>query len=106
MLYEVRTYRAVPGRMPELMRRFKNRALALFEQHGLDLVFIGQTQIGDDSLNEIVYVLRHPSYDEMFRRWASFIADEEWNALRAETEADGALVASVHRTIVTSDFFG
>jgi hypothetical protein len=106
MLYEVRTYHAVPGRMPDLMRRFKDRALALFEQHGLDLVFIGQTQIGDDSVNELVYVLRHPSYDEMFRRWGSFIADEEWKALRVETEADGALVTSVHRTVVTSDFFG
>ncbi|MEA2250263.1 MAG: hypothetical protein QOI62_2915 [Solirubrobacteraceae bacterium] len=105
MLYEVRTYRAVPGRMPDLMRRTKDHALSLFSKHGLELVFIGQTHIGDDSLNELTYVLRHASYEQMFERWSSFIGDEEWNAVRAETEAAGPLVVSVRRSVLTDAYF-
>lgn len=106
MLYESRTYRAVPGRMPSLLRRFRERTLSLFERHGLEVVFIAETEVGDDCLNELVYVLRHRSYDEMFSHWDAFLADPEWAALRAETEVDGPLVESIKRTVHNDRFLG
>jgi NIPSNAP protein len=106
MLYELRIYRAVPGRVGDLAKRFKDQTLGLFARHGLEVVFISQTEVGDDHINELVYVLRHPSYREMFDRWESFLADPDWAAVRAETEADGQLVVSVKRTIHSDAYFG
>jgi hypothetical protein len=105
MLYELRTYRAEPGRVEDLLRRFRQRTLDLFAEHGLDVVFIGQTEFGDDSVNELVYVLRHASYEEMTTRWAAFLGDEAWAVIRAETEGDGPLVTSVKRTVHCDRFF-
>jgi hypothetical protein len=61
--------------------------------------------VGDDTVNELVYVMRHRSYEEMFRRWEAFLTDHEWAALRAETEADGPLVESVKRSVHNDRFF-
>ena len=33
MLYELRTYHAVPGRMPDLLARFENITLKIWERY-------------------------------------------------------------------------
>ena len=101
MLYEVREYETVPGRMPALIARFREHTLGLFEKHGFDLAFISLTEFGDNSNNELVYVLRFNSYQEMQERWAVFLADPEWVKVRKESERDGPIVARVRRRLLT-----
>ncbi len=35
MIYELRIYHAVPGRLPALLVRFQNRTLPIWERHGI-----------------------------------------------------------------------
>ena len=35
MLYEQRIYHAMPGRMPDLLSRFEQVTLAIWERHGI-----------------------------------------------------------------------
>jgi hypothetical protein len=105
MLYEVREYEAVPGKMRALVARFRNHTLALFERHGLDVVFITLTEIGDNSNNELVYVLRFDSYEQLQARWAAFQADPEWQQARAASEVDGPLVARIRRKLLNGAAF-
>ena len=35
MIYEMRSYRAMPGRLPDLIKRFDTITLKLFEKHGI-----------------------------------------------------------------------
>ena len=35
MIYEMRVYRAVPGRMPALIKRFEAITLELWKRHGI-----------------------------------------------------------------------
>jgi hypothetical protein len=35
MLYELRIYTAVPGRMPQLLARFKDHTVAIWQKHGI-----------------------------------------------------------------------
>ena len=39
MIYELREYTAVLGRMPALVKRFNEHTLKLFEKHDIDCVF-------------------------------------------------------------------
>ena len=39
MIYELREYTVVPGRMPELVKRFNNYTFRLFKKYGIDCVF-------------------------------------------------------------------
>lgn len=100
MIYEIREYRTVPGRMPALVRRFNEHTLELFARHGMELVFISRTEIGDNTNNELVYVLSFESVSDMLERWAAFLADPEWQQARADSERDGPIVAQVSRRVL------
>ncbi|MCW2718334.1 NIPSNAP family protein, partial [Pseudonocardia sp.] len=40
MIYEIREYTTVPGRMPALVKRFKDHTLQIFERLGMEVTFI------------------------------------------------------------------
>jgi len=106
VLYELREYETVPGRMPALVARFRDHTLRLFAQHGFDLAFIGLTEFGENSNNQLSYALRFTSYAEMEERWSTFQRDPEWQQVRKESEKDGPIVARVHRRVINTASFG
>jgi hypothetical protein len=100
VIYELREYVTVPGRMPALVNRFNEHTLRIFAKHGFDLTFISLTGLGDNSNNELVYVLRFDDYGDMERKWAAFQADPEWQKARAASEEDGPIVAQLRRRVL------
>ena len=38
MLYELRIYHCMPGKLPAVVARFENATVALFEKHGIQQV--------------------------------------------------------------------
>ena len=105
MIYEIREYTTVPGRMPALVKRFQEHTLGLFEKHGIELIFISLTAVGENSTNELVYVLRFEDYADLERRWAAFQADPEWRQARSASEQDGPIVARISRRILNPEVF-
>jgi len=99
MIYELRTYEAVTGKMPALHKRFAETTLALFARHGIKVVGFWTSDIGGAS-NELVYMLAYESLADREQRWAAFAADPEWQQKRAESERDGPLVARVTNSIL------
>jgi hypothetical protein len=105
MIYELREYTAVPGRLPALVRRFNESALPLLTKHGMDVVFISVTEFGSNTMNQVVYVLRFESYDDLERKWAAFFADPEWAEAKRNSEVDGPIVAQLERRILSPALF-
>ncbi len=105
MIDEVREYVAVPGKLPALIERFNKHAFRLFAKHGMEVVQIGMTSIGDNSFNEIVYTLRFANLAELDCKWAALLADQEMISALAESEADGPLVQAMRRRLLTSEPF-
>lgn len=89
-MYELRTYRAAPGRMPDLLRRFRDHTLALFARHGMQSV--GYWHPNDDP-DVLVYLLRHEHDPET--QWKAFLADPDWLAAKAASEVNGPLTLSI-----------
>lgn len=106
MIYEERVYATVPGRMPALVKRFKDHTFRIFEKHGMEVVFIGLSEFSENSNNELAYVLRFDSYADMAEKWAGFMSDPEWVEVRAASEVDGAIVAKVSRKVINPGVFG
>jgi hypothetical protein len=94
MIYELRIYRCVPGRKAELLSRFENDTLRIWEKHGIRQVGFWTTLIGNSS-REITYMLAWDSIAEREKRWGAFLADPEWVAVVAKTEKDGQLVGDI-----------
>jgi NIPSNAP len=106
MIYELREYTTVPGRMPALLKRFNDHTLGIFAKLGMEVVFMSVTEMGPDVTNELVYVMRFDSYEDMNAKWAAFRSDPEWNEARRASEADGPIVARVGRRVLSPAAFG
>ena len=97
MIYELRSYEIVPGRMPAMHARFQNHTLGIFRRHGIEVVGFWEAIIGTS--NVLHYVLRFDDLAHRERAWAAFLADPEWHRVRAESERDGPIVARIRNEI-------
>ena len=94
MIYELRIYRCVTGRMPALLSLFENETLRIWEKHGIRPAGFWTTLIGKSS-QEITYMLAWDSMAEREKRWGAFLADPEWVAVAAKTEKGGQFVENI-----------
>ncbi len=104
MIYEMRVYHAVPGRLPDLLKRFENHTLKIWEKHGIKQAGFFTTLIGETN-QQLVYFLQWESLADRERRWGAFMVDQEWLGVRAETEKNGQIVAKVINQILAPTAF-
>jgi hypothetical protein len=98
MIYELRIYDAMPGKLPALNDRFAKITMGYFEKHGIKQVGYWTDVIGTSG--RLTYML---AFDDMAHRdsaWATFATDQERLKAFAETEKDGLLVARVENKIM------
>jgi hypothetical protein len=98
LVYELRTYTCLPGRLPALHARFKDHTMKLFEKHGMKNLMYWTPEGTEDVL---VYVIAHKSREAADASWKAFIADPEWHAARDASEKDGKIVMKVERQYLT-----
>src|SRR3978361_832715 len=94
MIYELRVYRCVPGRLPALLKRFENTTLKLWEKHGIRQAGFFTTLIGESN-QELTYMLAWESLADREKKWNAFQSDPDWLAARAQSEADGQIVGNI-----------
>jgi hypothetical protein len=96
-VYELRTYTAPEGKLDDLLARFRNHTMRIFEKHGMTNVGYWLPQ--DETLrqNTLVYLLAHPSREAADQAWRDFGADPEWQRVAEESQREGRIVASVER---------
>ena len=99
MIYELRVYRTLPGKLTAQLERFETVTFKFWERHGIRQAGFWTTLIGDSN-NEIHYLLAWESLAERERKWNAFQADPEWIANRAAMEKNGPLIANVTNTIL------
>ena len=104
MIYELRVYRAVPGRMPDLLKRFENHTLKFWQEQGIRQVGFWTTMIGPSN-QELFYILAWESLEERQRKWDKFAADPQWLKVRGETEKDGPIVELASNSILSPTKF-
>lgn len=98
VIYELRIYETVPGRIGALNDRFRNHTVRIFERHGIRPVAFWEDVIGVS--NRLTYVLAWENLAHRETAWNAFQADPEWNAVRAKSEENGPIVARVISTLM------
>jgi hypothetical protein len=99
MIYELRVYTCLPGRLPALLKRFETQTLKIWERHGIKQAGFWTTLIGDSN-NALHYLLAWESLADRERKWTAFQSDPAWIAARAASEQDGPILANVHSQIL------
>ena len=100
MLYEMRIYHCLPGRLPALNKRFEEKTLKMWKKHGIRQVGFWTDLIGYSN-QKLTYRLAWESLAEREQKWNKFATDPEWVAARAESEKDGPIVAHAENSILT-----
>lgn len=103
-VFELRVYTTHPGKMPDLMARFKNHTTKIFERHGM--VNVGYwLPVEQKNGDKLYYILKHKSRAAAEASWKAFGADPEWVKVRGESEANGPIVQGVESTFLTATEF-
>jgi hypothetical protein len=87
----MRTYIAMPGRLPDLHKRFAEITLGFFQKHGIRTVGFWTNELGGPS-DQLIYLLAWESLADREKKWSAFIGDADRVARFAETERNGPLV--------------
>ena len=92
MLYELRVYNCVPGRLPDLIRRFADHTIGLFAKHR-----IRHTELltGVSDPNQLIYTILWDDMAEREQKFPALLDDPAWIKVRDASEANGALTSSV-----------
>ena len=103
-IYEMRVYRCIPGRLPNLLNRFETITLNIWKKHGIRPAGFFTTLIGESS-QELTYFLEWDSMAEREQKWNAFQADPAWISARAETEKDGQIVGNITSQLLAPTAF-
>jgi hypothetical protein len=104
VIHELRIYRCLPGRLPDLMKRFESVTLKLWERHNIRPVGFWTTVVGESN-QDLTYLLEWKDLAERERTWAAFMGDAEWQKARAESEKNGPIVASITNAMLAPTAF-
>lgn len=101
LIYELRIYECIVGRLPNLNKRFNDHTCALFEKHGIKNIGYWTNLVGPSN-NDLIYLVAFEDMGQRERAWASFQADPEWQAAKAASEEDGLIVKNVSNQILAA----
>lgn len=99
-LYELRIYVTAPGKLPDLMKRFRDHTCKLFEKHGMENIgYWVPVDAEQGSESTLIYFIAHKSRDAAKASWAGFVADPDWKAAAKASEVNGKILAQKPQSI-------
>lgn len=104
-VYEIRTYTCEPGKLPNLLARFRDHTIKLFEKHGITNVGYWVPTEGPTHENTLIYIVAHKNRDAAKASWDAFRKDPAWIAARDASEASGKIVAKVESVYMDATDF-
>src|ERR1700722_16174262 len=105
VVYELRVYHCYEGKLPDLLKRFREHTTKIFEKHGMQNVAYWTPTDEPQKSNTLIYILAHPSREAAATNWKAFSADPEWQAVQKASESNGKIVEKVDSTFMAlTDF--
>jgi len=91
-VFELRTYHATPGKLDNLLARFRDHTTGLFAKHGMtQFGYWVPTETKDGAGETLIYILAHQSREAAEVSFKAFRADPEWIKVKADSEVNGSL---------------
>lgn len=98
MIYELRNYEVMPGKILVLNERFAKVTMPLFEKYGFKVVGFWTAEVGTSNI--LTYMLAFEDMAQREKAWTAFRADPVRAKAFAESERDGVLVARITNSIL------
>lgn len=98
MIYELRIYDIVPGKLGAINDRFANHMIGFFKKYGIGILGFWTDQIGTS--NRVTYMTIFESLADRDAKISAVAADPALHQLFAETEKDGPLADTINNRIL------
>jgi hypothetical protein len=94
VVHQLRVYEIFDNNKQAFHDRFRDHAMRIMAKYDFRIVAMWEAKNG--ARTEFVYLLEWPDEATMKDRWAKFMADREWAAIKKETgEKYGQLVGEI-----------
>lgn len=97
MIYELKRYVAADGKFDDLVNRFADRTLPVFERVGIKVV---NCWTCPDEPGVFYYMTHFDTEQRRVSAWKAFAEDTEWRETKAASEVNGPLLASQTSTLL------
>lgn len=105
-VFEYRVYTVHPGKMPNMLARFRDHTCGIFERLGAENIgYWVETEPAEGEEPKLHYIIVHPSREAATEFWATFREDPEWKAAAAASIKDGKIVKKVEKTFMAPTDF-
>lgn len=94
-IFEMRTYSCFPGKLPDLLKRFRDHTFKLFAKHQFQNIGYWTTIEKDGSQAKLFYMLAFTNEEQAKKSWEAFRADPVWIKAKEDSEKNGKIVEKV-----------
>jgi hypothetical protein len=103
-IHQLRIYEIFKNNKNAFHERFRDHAARIMAKYDFQIVAMWESRSPERT--EFVYLLEWPDEATMKDRWARFMADEEWAAIKKRTGAQhGTMVGEIEdRTLRVTDY--
>lgn len=91
-VFELRTYTTAEGKLPNLLARFRDHTMRIFERHNMENVAYW---VPKDTPNTLIYIISHASSQAATENWQGFRGDSEWPGVAEASGVGRVQVESV-----------
>lgn len=104
MIHQLRIYEIFEENKAAFHARFRDHAVRIMATYGFNIIALWEGK--SEQRTEFVYLLVWPDEATKVAAWQSFMADEEWKAIKRVTSAQyGSLVGEIEdRTLQLTDY--
>lgn len=104
-VYELRVYHTYEGKLNDLLKRFREHTIQIFDRHNMKSVAYWTPLDEPAKSGTLIYILAHPSREAAAANWKAFQDDPEWKSVQKKSEENGKLVEKVDSTFMAlTDF--
>lgn len=96
--FEMRTYTTHEGKRSDLIKRFQDHTLRLFEKNGIENV--AYFLPSDEADQSLTFIIGYPSEESRDNLWNKFASDPEWKTAQRASEENGPLVRKVDQVFM------
>lgn len=94
MIHQLRMYEIFEHNKAAFHARFRDHAMRIMAKYDFKIVALWESKAQERT--QFVYLLEWPDEATMRQRWAMFMADEEWSAIKKESaRVHGSLVGAI-----------
>jgi hypothetical protein len=94
-VYELRTYTCNEGKLPDLLKRFREHTMTIFERHNMHNVAYWVPADEPTHSNTLIYIIWHDSREAAAANWKAFAQDPEWQKVSKASDENGKIVNHV-----------